>query len=332
MTKNDRIAVIGGGSWATAIVKILENNCKHINWWIRENDIIENIRKYHHNPHFLSIVELNIHKLTLSNDMNEVIKKSDILIFCIPSAFLQDALRKTDPQLLKSKTIVSAIKGIVPEHSLTVSQFFNQIFHIPYELIALISGPSHSEEVAAEKLTYLTIASQNKEIIEKMIPMIECRYIKVSGSNDVQGIEYSTVLKNIMSVATGISIGLDYGDNFIAVLVANGIKEIKRFIKTVHPIERNISESAYVGDLLVTSYSKFSRNRIFGNMIGRGYSVNSAQLEMNMIAEGYYAVKGMKEINKKYQVSMPITDAVYNILYENISPVIEMKILSEKLR
>ena len=331
MTKSAKVAVIGGGSWATAIVKILENNCKNINWWIREKDIIENIQKFHHNSHFLSFVELTVSKLSLSNDINETIKKSDILIFCIPAAFIQDALKNTDKNLLKNKIIISAIKGIVPKHHMTISQFFHKTFDISYEQFALISGPSHSEEVAAEKLTYLTIASQNPEIIEKITPFIECRYIKVSGCADVLGIEYSTVLKNIVSIATGISIGMDYGDNFIAVLVSNGLKEIKRFIKAVHPMERNISESAYIGDLLVTSYSKFSRNRIFGNMIGRGYSVKSAQLEMNMIAEGYYAVEGMKQINKKYNIHMPITDAVYNILHEGISPVIEMKILSEKL-
>ena len=331
MTKSDRIAVIGGGSWATAIVKILENNCKHIHWWIRELEIIENIQKYHHNPHFLSIVELPVSKLILSNDMNEIIKKSDILIFCIPAAFLEDALKNIDKNILKNKIIVSAIKGIVPSHSLSVTQYFKEYFNIKDEQIALISGPSHAEEVSAEKLTYLTIASTNDEVIQRLQPKITCRFIKTTTSNDVLGIEFSTVLKNIMSLAAGICIGLDYGDNFIAVLVANGIKEIKQFIKTVHPIERNICESAYTGDLLVTAYSKFSRNRVFGNMLGRGYSVNSAKLEMNMIAEGYYAVKGIKEINKKYNVSMPITDAVYNILYENIAPVIEIKILSEKL-
>jgi len=227
--------------------------------------------------------------------------------------------------------MVSAIKGIVPENNVIVGEFFHNRYKISYQDIGVISGPCHAEEVAMEKLSYLTVACQDTDKAELLASKLECRYIKTTVSDDIYGTEFSAVLKNIFAIASGICHGLGYGDNFQAVLISNGIQEIKRFVDTVHPIDRDIKDSVYLGDLLVTAYSQFSRNRTFGSMIGKGYAVKSAQVEMNMIAEGYFAVKCIKEVNKNYQVDMPITDAVYNILYERISPVIEMKILADRL-
>ena len=249
----------------------------------------------------------------------------------VPSAFLKDALKELTVEDFKNKKVFSAIKGIVPEHNLIVGEFFNTQYNIPLENIGVITGPCHAEEVAMEKLSYLTIASQNTENANFVASQLNCRYIKTTVSDDIFGTEYSAVLKNVFAIASGICHGIGYGDNFQAVLISNAIQEIMAFVDVVHPIDRDIKSSAYLGDLLVTAYSQFSRNRMFGNMIGKGYSVRYAQLEMNMVAEGYYGVKCIHEINKKFKVNMPITDAVYNIVYEKISPAIEMKLLTDKL-
>ncbi|OFY83443.1 MAG: glycerol-3-phosphate dehydrogenase [Bacteroidetes bacterium RIFCSPLOWO2_12_FULL_35_15] len=331
MDKLPQIAVIGGGSWATAIVKMLCNNSSQIHWWIRNASTIEHIKKYNHNPNYLTSVEFNVDKLLLCADLKEVISKADILIMAVPSAFLKDALSGLTEADFKNKKVFSAIKGIVPEHNLIVGEFFNTEYKIPMENIGVITGPCHAEEVAMEKLSYLTIASQNSESAAYVASQLNCRYIRTTISDDIFGTEFSAVLKNVFAVASGICHGLGYGDNFQAVLISNAIQEIKRFVDAVHPIDRDIKSSAYLGDLLVTAYSQFSRNRMFGAMVGKGYSVKYAQLEMNMVAEGYYGVKSIHEINKKYGVDMPITDAVYNILYEKISPAIEMKLLTDRL-
>jgi len=233
---------------------------------------------------------------------------------------------------LEDKYVVSAIKGIIPDDYLIVGDFFRQKYNVPTESIGIISGPSHAEEVAMERLSYLTCSSHDPRKSQILARLLECRYIKTTSSDDIHGTEYSAVLKNIMAIAAGICHSLGYGDNFQAVLISNAIQEIERFVDAVHPIDRDIKGSAYLGDLLVTAYSQFSRNRLFGNMIGKGYSVKTAQLEMNMIAEGYYAVEGIKKINEKYDVYMPITNAVYNIIYERIAPAIEIKILTDNLR
>lgn len=227
--------------------------------------------------------------------------------------------------------MVSAIKGIVPDENLIIGEFLNQRYQTPFENLLVISGPCHAEEVALEKLSYLTIASRDTELAARFAGLINTRYIKTIVSDDIYGTEYGAVLKNIYAIASGICHGTGYGDNFQAVLISNAIRELERFVEAVHPIDRDIKESAYLGDLLVTAYSQFSRNRTFGNMIGKGYTVTSAQLEMNMIAEGYYAVKCLHEINKQYKVYMPICNAVYNILYQKRSPAIEMKHLAEEL-
>ena len=331
MKENLKIGVIGGGSWATALVKMLCNNVEQVNWWIRNSETAEYMNKYHHNPNYLSSVEFDIKKLGVCSDLKEVVSKSEMLIMAVPSAFLKESLLQIQENDLKNKIIFSAIKGIIPEHNLIIAEFFNQVYNIPIDNIGVITGPCHAEEVAMEKLSYLTVASQNTQNASLLASKLACRYIKTTTSDDIYGTEYSAVLKNVFAIASGICHGLGYGDNFQAVLITNAIQEIKRFVDKVHPIDRDIKDSAYLGDLLVTAYSQFSRNRTFGNMIGKGYSVKFAQMEMNMIAEGYYGVKCVHEINKQYQVEMPITTAVYHILYEKISPVIEMKLLADKL-
>ena len=331
MKQKLKVAVLGGGSWATAIVKMLLVNVHQVNWYMRSKENIDYIIKNQHNNFYLSSVNLNTNKIVLSDDINKAVEDSDIVIFAIPSAFLKSALENLKADL-KDKIIVSAIKGMVPDENMIVGEYFNTQYNIPLDLFAVIAGPCHAEEVALERLSYLTIASQDLKIARWVADILSTNYIKTSVSDDIYGTEYSAVLKNVFAVAAGICHGLGYGDNFNAVLISNAIQEIKRFVDAVHPITRDIKNSAYLGDLMVTAYSQFSRNRPFGAMIGKGYSVKSAQLEMNMVAEGYYAVKSIYEINKKYMVSMPITDAVYNILYEKISPAIEIKILSENIR
>lgn len=326
-----KLAVIGSGSWGTAIVKILTDNSNVVNWWVREEDIIENIYHYKRNPVYLSSVEFNPEDLYVSNNIKEIIQSSDHIIFAVPSAFLSETLKEISPDDLKDKIIISAIKGIVPEHKMIIAAYFNNIYHVNLDNIVVISGPSHAEEIALEKLTYLTIASQNQILAEKIASVFKNRYLKTPISDDIFGTEYSSVIKNIVAVANGICIGLGYGDNFQAVLISNAIQEIKRFVDAVHPITRDIKSSVYLGDLMVTCYSQFSRNRTFGNMIGKGYSVKFAQLEMKMIAEGYYGTNCIWEINKNYNVYIPIIEAVYNILYQGKSPAREIYLLTDKL-
>ena len=325
------IAVIGGGSWATALMKILLNNNSGIQWWIRKEETVNFIKTYHHNPNYLSDVELDLEKINVSSALKEVLLISDIVILAVPAAFLKSALSSVTRADFKGKYVYSAIKGIVPEDNLIVGEFMHQQFDIPLDHIGVITGPCHAEEVALEKLSYLTIAGADHAATSALAASFNCRYIKTIVSDDIYGTEYSAVLKNVMALASGICHGLGYGDNFHAVLISNAIQEIKRFVDKVSPIARDIKGSAYLGDLLVTAYSQFSRNRTFGSMIGKGYSVKSAQAEMNMIAEGYYAAKCINEINKKYQVDLPICNAVYAILYEKAAPRAEIKLLTDKL-
>lgn len=331
MTGSGKVGVIGGGSWATALAKILLERQESLNWFMRNQDTIDQFRENSHNPHYLCDVEFDIDKINFSSDLNKVVTESDILIFAIPSIFLKNALKKLEVSLA-DKIVVSAIKGIVPDENLIIGEFFNKFYGVPIENMGVISGPCHAEEVALERLSYLTFSCLEVKKARLLAQMFECSYIKASISDDIYGTEYSAVLKNVFAIASGICHGLRYGDNFQAVLISNAIQEIKRFVDTVHPIQRDIKSSAYLGDLLVTAYSQFSRNRTFGTMIGKGYSVKTAQLEMHMIAEGFYAVKCIKEINEQYNVHMPITDAVYNILYGKISPIIEVRILTDELR
>lgn len=323
------VAVIGGGSWATAIVKILSNNVSEIHWWLRSEESVTFVNRYQHNPNYLSDVSLDLNIVKPSTNLVQIINSSECIVLAIPAAFLKNALSSLPVSIFKNKKVFSAIKGIVPEHNLIVGEYMHSHFHVPFEQIGVITGPCHAEEVALEKLSYLTVASPTISNASALATVLNCRYIKTSISDDIYGTEYAAVLKNVMAIASGICNGLGFGDNFQAVLISNGIREIKRFVDAVHPIKRDINDSAYLGDLLVTAYSQFSRNRTFGAMIGKGYSVKSAQLEMNMVAEGYYAVACIHEINKKFNVEMPICEAVYNILYEKNSPRLEINKLAD---
>jgi len=331
MSEEKKIAVIGGGSWATAIVKILSNNVRSVNWYMRNEGAVGHILKYRHNPNYLQSVEFDLNKINVSTDLVEIITPADIVIIATPSAFLVKLFENFPTELLKDKIVYSAVKGIIPEYNAIPARFIHKTFGTPYDNIGIICGPCHAEEVALERLSYLTVACQDDDIAEEMAELLSCRYIKTNVSDDLFGTELSAVLKNVYSIASGICSGLGYGDNFQSVLISNAIQEIENFIDEVSPIHRDVKSSAYLGDLLVTAYSKFSRNRSFGFMIGKGYSVKTAQMEMDMIAEGYYATKSVMEIKNKFQVEMPIVEAVYNILYERISPVIEMRILTDKL-
>lgn len=326
-----KIAIIGGGSWATAVAKIIISHTHHIGWYLRRDDRIADFKRMRHNPAYLETVHFDINEIFFTSDINELVQKYDTLVFVTPSPYLKNHLNKLKSRI-KDKFIVTAIKGVVPDNNLVVSEYFHQIFDVPYENLACIGGPSHAEEVALERLTYLTVGCADQEKAKAFADILENHFVKTKTSADVLGIEYASVLKNVYAIATGICNGLKYGDNFQAVLIANSITEMKRFMNVVHPLERNMVDSVYLGDLLVTTYSNFSRNRTFGTMIGKGYSVKSAQIEMEMIAEGYFGTKCMQEINQRYHVNMPILDAVHNILYERISPQVEIKLLTDTFR
>jgi len=329
--KQAEITVLGSGSWATAIVKMLSTNASRIGWWVREQNIIEHINKYNHNPTYLSTVNLDKRKLILTGDINKAVKLSDILVFVIPSAFLKQSLEKIDIDI-SGKLICSAIKGIVPEDNYIVGDFFQKKMNIPKENMVVLTGPTHAEEIAMEKLTYLTIASPDKTAAEKISSLFKNHYLKTIISDDITGTEYAAVIKNIYAIAAGIAYGIGFGDNFLAVLLSNAATEMKRFVKAVYKNDRDFNSSPYLGDLLVTAYSRFSRNRMFGTLIGKGYSVRFARLEMEMVAEGYYASDCINNINSELKVDIPIADTVYRILYEKANPSVEFNILSNKLK
>lgn len=332
MDKDLKFAVLGGGSWATALIKMLTENLDNVIWYMRNPDAIGYIKIQGHNPNYLSSVALDLDKLQLTNTIDTAVSEAEILIFAIPSAFLESELLKlTVP--ITDKIIFSAIKGIVPETGLIVGEHFHEKYHIPFENIGVITGPCHAEEVALERLSYLTIACADGKKAKLIAKNLNSHYIKTKITKDIIGTEYAAMLKNIYAVAAGIAHGLGYGDNFQSVLMSNAIREMKRFTKRIHNIDRNINESAYLGDLLVTGYSIFSRNRMFGNMIGKGYTVKSAMMEMNMVAEGYYATKSTYEIKSKLEkkVKTPIIDAVYEVLYEGKNAKKSFKALTNKL-
>jgi glycerol-3-phosphate dehydrogenase (NAD(P)+) len=326
-----KIAIIGGGSWATAIAKIVVNNTHRIGWYMRRDDRIDDFKRMGHNPAYLTSVHFKLDEIDFTSDINHIAREYDTLVFVTPSPYLKNHLKKLKVGI-RDKFIVTAIKGIVPDENLVCSEYFHEVFDVPYDNLACIGGPSHAEEVAMERLSYLTIGCSDKDKALAFADVLKGRFIKTKVSEDVIGIEYSSVLKNVYAIAAGICSGLKYGDNFQAVLMANALQEMSRFLACVRPIERRIEDSVYIGDLLVTGYSNFSRNRTFGTMIGKGYSVKSAQIEMEMIAEGYFGTKCMKEINRHLHVNMPILDAVYNILYERITPEVEIKLLTDSFR
>ena len=326
-----KIAIIGSGSWATAIAKIVIEHTHDIGWYFRKEDKIEEFKRKGHNPAYLTSVHFNLNEIFFSSDINEIVEEYDTLVFVTPSPYLKDLLKKLKKEL-HSKLIVTAIKGIVPDEDLVCSEYFHKAYNVPYENLAVIGGPSHAEEVAMERLTYLTIGCSDVDKARSFSEKLVSNYVKTKTSQDVIGIEYASVLKNVYAIAAGMCYGLKYGDNFQAVLMSNAMQEMNRFLNTINPIERAIIDSVYLGDQLVTGYSKFSRNHTFGAMIGKGYSVKAAQIEMEMVAEGYFGTKCMKEINRRLHVNMPILDAVYNILYERINPQTEIKLLTDSFR
>ena len=297
---------------------------------MRDEESVLHVKKFHHNPRYLTAVELMTEKIDISTDLDHIVSEADYLVFAVPSAFLKNALESLSVDI-SDKVVFSAIKGIIPDENLIVGEFFHQKYNVPLENIGVITGPCHAEEVALERLSYLTIAGIDEEKVEVMASHLRCDFINTTISDDIYGTEYAAVLKNIYALSAGICHGLGYGDNFQAVLVSNAIREMKKFMKNVHPLKRDINGSAYLGDLLVTAYSQFSRNRMFGNMIGKGYTVRSAMLELNMVAEGYYATRLVHLIAKEKGVKMPITKAVYKVLYEGKDPKKVMRKLTEKL-
>ena len=328
--RDARCAVIGHGSWATALVKILLENERNVGWYIRNRDVLEHVRRHGANPRYLRDVRFDPGNLRLSDSLDEVVRDAEIVVLAAPSVYLKTTLEPlTEP--LGDKFIVSAIKGIVPDDLITVAEYVNRRYDVPFDQIGIVSGPCHAEEVALERLSYLTVVCKTLGNSRILGDKIRTDYINVSHSTDIYGIEYASVLKNIYAIAVGIAVGLGYGDNFLAVLISNGAMEMSRFMSQTYPSNRNTFASAYLGDLLVTSYSQFSRNRRFGLMIGKGYSVHSAQMEMSMVAEGYYAAECIMKINRQRGVDMPIARMVYDVLYDGASPSVSVGRLTGRL-
>lgn len=316
--------IIGSGSWATALAKILTDKGHTIHWWIRSEQTIGYLTERRHNPHYLPTAYFNLNKLKVSNDINEVAAKSDVLVIAIPSAFAISALSNLNRNAFEGKKIISAIKGILPETNQLLNEYLNAEFGVSLQNYFTVLGPCHAEEVAGEKLSYLTFSGVDDEMVSKLAAEFNIAYINTITNHDVWGVQYAAILKNIYALGAGIAHGLEYGDNFLSVYIANAANEMSVFLKPVltdHPSDKeavNYSASVYLGDLLVTCYSLYSRNRMFGNMIGKGYSVKAAQLELNMVAEGYNASKCIHITNKTIQANIPIADIIYRILWENL--------------
>ena len=323
------IAVLGSGSWATAIVKIATQTHTKVYWWVREQEIVQAVENFGHNPLYLRSCELDRERIIVSSDLKMIVSKATDIILVIPAAFVAGSLQSLCPKDFEGKRIICATKGIIPQTNQIVADYIRDYFNVRDENQAVISGPSHAEEIAQERLTYLTVGSCNDEFAKQVAEGLKCRFVKTTTSSDIRGIEYGAVMKNIYALAAGIARGAGYGDNFVAVLIANAAQEMGAFLAVAAPQERDTNRFVYLGDLLVTAYSQHSRNRTFGQMIGQGYSVKSAQLEMAMVAEGYYAAECLDKANRSIGVSLPIARAVYEILYEGKSADEEFKRLSE---
>ena len=311
------IAVLGSGSWATAIVKIATQNHDKVYWWVRETEIVEGVRQYGRNPLFLRSCQLDTSKIEITTDIKKVISSTDTVVLVIPSAFVEKSLQDLTPSDFENKTIISATKGIIPSTNQIVADYLQTQFKVELEQQAVLSGPSHAEEIAQDGMTYLTIGAHSQSLAQQLANRFACRFVKTRTSTDIRGIEYSAVLKNIYALTAGICKGAGYGDNFISVLISNAAQEMQRFLDVVAKNEiRDTNNFVYLGDLLVTAYSQHSRNRTFGQMIGQGYTVKSAQLEMSMVAEGYYATDCIHKTNAELKVDMPIADFAYKILYQ----------------
>ena len=332
-----RFGIIGSGSWATALVKILTDNNKKVNWWIRNTPVIEQIKNRRHNPQYLSSAYFDVSLLSMSDDINDVIEQSDILLLVVPSAYIKEVLTNVPALSLQNKKILSAIKGLVPEHDLLLNEYLLKEFNFPIENYFALLGPCHAEEVAAEKLSYLTFSGVDVTMTQQIAACFKTDYINTITNHDILGVQYAAVLKNIYALGAGIAHGLEYGDNFLSVYIANSADEMAGFLRAVgiqHIVvgehhqtdpytlkkDINYAASVYLGDLLVTCYSPYSRNRTFGTMIGKGYNVQSAQLEMNMVAEGYNAAKCIYNINKKINADLSIAETIYKILWERLLP------------
>ncbi|MCQ2298133.1 MAG: glycerol-3-phosphate dehydrogenase [Bacteroidales bacterium] len=329
----DNVCVLGSGSWATAIVKILlEHKDTHVNWWVREPEIRQSLLNYGINYRYLSEAELDMENVTVIEDINEAVASSDLVFMVIPSAFAAKSLSELRPELFLGRNWVSATKGLIAPGDLTVTQFLATQHHVPQECLSVVSGPTHAEEVARKRLSYLTVASKNSQLVEYVRSLMGCRFVVTIDSEDVEGIEYATAMKNVYALGLGIAYGMGLGDNMQAVLVTSAIKEMMLFLEHHVPMEsRRGTDSVYLGDLLVTCYSHHSRNRMFGTMIGQGYSVKAAQLEMNMVAEGYYAVESLERLREKSGLKMPLVQAVYEILYKAVPPQVMMRKVGEIL-
>jgi len=332
-----KIAVIGNGSFATALVKVLTDNHQSIIWWMRSIEAKEHIVLHHHNPHYLSQVYFHSKDILLSNNINEAIDQADIILLAVPSAFLIDVLQQINPIVAKTKIFVSAIKGIVPGHNVLINEYLQSLFGTAGDCYCCITGPCHAEEIAAEKLSYLTFSSENLDLANSIADLFATKYLRTIKSADVYGVQFAAILKNIYALGAGIAHGLDYGDNFLSVYNTNCFAEMKEFMTTIAEHRQQLNTphhyitSAYLGDLLVTSYSLHSRNRRFGNMIGKGYSVNAAKLELNMVAEGYYAAKCIFEINETIHAHTPIINEIYDVLWKNKSAKHAFKNIEEVL-
>lgn len=331
MGKNPKVAVLGGGSWATAIVKMLTQNEDYVGWWVRREEVAGHIRQFHHNPHYLSDVDLETDRIYVDHDLLSVASQAEILVLAVPSAFLAEAIEPLR-ELLPSKWIISAVKGIEPGSHQIIGEYLHDNIGLDYSRFGAIVGPCHAEEIALERLSYLTVASENEDLSNALARKLRGSYVKVRCTVDIYGTEYAAVLKNIYAIAAGLAQGLGYGDNFQAVLVSNALREMKRVIGAVHPIKRQIIQTEYSGDLFVTMYSPFSRNRRLGLLLGKGYSLSAARAEMSMVAEGYYAAKLIREVKRDREVKMPIASAVYKVLYERASPKKTLRALAEKLK
>lgn len=340
--------VIGSGSWATALAKLLTDNGHAIHWLLRSEAMVLHMQKRHHNPAYLSSVYFDTHLLTLHTDINQVVENADILLIAVPSAFVLDTLEPLSKSALKGKKILSAIKGILPQDNLLLNDYLLKEFSVETDNYLTVMGPCHAEEVASEKLSYLTFSGTNTALASEVAAHFNTSYLNTVVNDDIYGVQYAAVLKNIYALGAGIAHGLEYGDNFLSVLIANCADEMAGFLRKVgirhievgvhdtddpitHKKSPNYAASVYLGDLLVTCYSLYSRNRTFGNMIGKGYSVKSAQLEMNMVAEGYNASKCMYQINKTIGFDMPVAETIYKILWENVKPSAGFKQIEEVL-
>ena len=324
----NKIAVMGGGSWATAIAKLLLRNCDSIIWYMRRDDRIEDFKRIGHNPAYLTDVEFDVNRIEFSSDINEVCTKADTLVLVMPSPYFKSHINRISVDISK-KYIVSAVKGIVPGDNEIISDYMVHRFGVDPENVLVIAGPCHAEEVALDRPSFLTVGCHNVQNAEEFGKKLQSANARTIPSSDVEGIEYGAVLKNVYAIAAGIIHGMKGGDNYLAMLVSNAIREMERFVDEVCPRPRCICDSVYLGDLLVTAYSRFSRNHNFGSIIGKGYSVSTARMEMEQTAEGYYGTKCIKEINKKYGIEMPILDAVYDILYRHANAERSMRALGK---